>query len=50
MEVYLENTSKESNDELLQLNSDLNALLRAALWEDKFDEIWSKDAPAGICY
>lgn len=50
VEAYLENTAKESNDELLQLNSDLNALLRAALWEDKFDEIWSKDAPTGISF
>ena len=50
VEAYLENTPKEGNDELLQLNSDLNALLRAALWEDKFDEIWSKDAPTGISF
>lgn len=50
VEAYLEDTPKESNDELLQLNSDLNALLRAALWEDKFDEIWSKDAPTGISF
>lgn len=50
VEALLENTPKESNDELLQLNSDLNALLRAALWEDKFDEIWSKDAPTGISF
>lgn len=50
VEAYLENTPKEGNDELLQLNSDLNALLRAALWEDKFDEIWSKDAPTGITF
>lgn len=50
VEAYLENTPKEGNDELLQLNSDLNALLRAALWEDKFDEIWSKDAPMGISF
>ena len=50
VESYLENTSKEGNDELLQLNSDLNALLRAALWKDKFDEIWSKDAPTGISF
>lgn len=50
VEAYLEDTPKESNDELLQLNSDLNALLKAALWEDKFDEIWSKDAPTGISF
>lgn len=50
VEAYLKNTTKEGNDELLQLNSDLNALLRAALWEDKFDEIWSKDAPTGISF
>lgn len=50
VEAYLENIPKEGNDELLQLNSDLNALLRAALWEDKFDEIWSKDAPTGISF
>lgn len=50
VEAYLENTPKEGNDELLQLNSDLNALLRAALWEDKFDEIWSKDAPTGTTF
>ena len=50
VEDYLEGNPIEADGELLQLNSDLNALLRAALWEDKFDEIWSKDAPTGISF
>ena len=29
---------------------DMDALLKAALWEDRFDEIWSKDAPSVISF
>ena len=50
MEDYLAGNPGEADGELLQLHSDLQALLKAALWEDKFDEIWRNDAPTGITF
>lgn len=50
VEAYLEGNPREADGELLQLNSDLQALIKAALWEDRFAEIWGKDAPTGITF
>lgn len=50
VEAYLKARPDVYNGGLFVLHSDMDALLKAALWEDKFDEIWSKSAPTGISF
>lgn len=50
VEAYLTARPDVYNGGLFVLYSDMDDLLKAALWEDKFDEIWSKDAPSGISF
>lgn len=50
VEAHLKNTDKGGDRELFLLSVDMDALLKAALWEDKFNEIWSKSAPTGISF
>lgn len=50
VETYLKARPDVYNGELFALSMDMDALLKAALWEDRFNEIWSKDAPLGISF
>lgn len=50
VEAYLKARPDVYNGGLFVLYSDMDALLKATLWEDKFDEIWSKSAPTGISF
>lgn len=50
VEACLKNNPDVYNGALVALYTDMDALLKAALWEDRFDEIWSKEAPSGISF
>lgn len=50
VETYLKARPDVYNGGLFALSMDMDALLKAALWEDRFDEIWSKDALLGISF
>lgn len=50
VEACLKSNTEVYNGNMSVLYSDMDALLKAALWEDRFDEIWSKDAPSGISF
>ena len=50
VEARLKSTPDVYNGALVALSMDMDALLKAALWEDRFDEIWSKEAPSGISF